>query len=69
MVDSETGSQALGVYTVEGEFCLMAELQRAVKSCRESLGVFLAEILCAAILGEKMRNVTQRVLALLLLSC
>lgn len=40
MVDGETGSRALGIYTVEGEFCLMAELQRAVKCHRGSLGCF-----------------------------
>lgn len=40
MVDSETGSRDLSVHTFEGEFCLMAALQRAVKSHRESLVCF-----------------------------
>lgn len=52
MADGETGSGALGIYTVEGgEFLLNGG---AAESCKVPLrvsGVFLTEILSATILG------------------
>lgn len=71
MVDGETGSRAPGVYTLEGEFCLMAELQRAVKSHRESLGCFSLKYsvlqFWGAVKDEKCYPAASRITAIVML--